>query len=144
MVRIASPCVRLAALARIARSARSVRARMARIVRLIRMVRANAGHVALALALALAPGLLQPAHAAGFAVIASPARFEIAAQAGETVRQVLELSNVATEEVRLELRSADWSFDPDSNVVFHEALQADSCRPWVALEKRAIDRKSVV
>jgi len=74
-------------------------------------------------------------HAQGFAALVSPPRFELAAQSGKTVRGVIEISNRSTAPSRYLLHTADWSFAADFSVNFRDDLQADSCRPWVAIER---------
>ncbi|RYX95348.1 MAG: hypothetical protein EOO28_11325 [Comamonadaceae bacterium] len=78
------------------------------------------------------------AHAAEFAIAASPPRYELALKPGERSRQVLEISNAAGEATPLTVKTADWSVAPDASVTFHEELQPGSCRPWVAIERREL------
>src|SRR3984885_15923367 len=75
------------------------------------------------------------AHAQGFAAMVSPARFELAARPGKTLRSVIEVSNRSTTPAHYLLHTADWNFSPDFTVNFHDELQPDSCRPWVAIER---------
>jgi hypothetical protein len=84
--------------------------------------------------------LLACTHAAaqGFAALVSPPRFELAAKRGEARREVLEITNASAQSARYRFRTADWSLDPKGAVVFDDALKPSSCRPWVALESRAI------
>ena len=79
-----------------------------------------------------------PAAAAEFAISASPPRFELAANAGDTVRQVVELENVSGALASYTLETADWTLSPSGEVAFTRALSPGSCRPWVALERRAV------
>lgn len=83
-------------------------------------------------------GVLSPAAHADFAVVAAPPRFELAAKPGERLRQVLELTNVAPRASVVSVRTADWTLRPDLTVDFHDELQAGSCRPWVAIERREV------
>ena len=78
-----------------------------------------------------------PAGAQAFAALVSPPRFELSAKPGETVRAIFELTNRADTVAEYLLRTADWTLAPDFNVTFVDALQPDSCRPWVALERPA-------
>ena len=78
------------------------------------------------------------AHAATFAAVASPPRFELVGKPGETVRQSVELSNADVEPGNYRLFTNDWQLEPGGGPVFQDALAADSCRPWVALERRSI------
>lgn len=87
------------------------------------------------LSLAAMPAI---ALAQGFVAIASPPRFELNAKPGEAVRSILEISNPAPATASYTVRTADWSFDSKRNLLFHETPQAESCRPWVALEQREI------
>lgn len=96
---------------------------------LLRALRASATTFAALLACAGA------AHAQGFSAAASPPRFELQATPGQRVRQVLEISNVGSMPASYHIRTADWTFEPDASVNFHDALQPGSCRPWVALER---------
>ena len=73
--------------------------------------------------------------AQGFAALVSPPRFELATQAGKTVRSVIEVGNRSTAPARYLIHTADWTYSPDFNVNFHDALQPGSCRPWVAIER---------
>ena len=78
------------------------------------------------------PGLTQ---AQTFAAMVSPPRVELQADPGKTVRGVFELTNRADGPSEYLFRTADWSLSPDFNVTFQDALQPESCRPWVALER---------
>jgi fimbrial chaperone protein len=78
------------------------------------------------------------AHAQGFAAMVSPPRFELAAQPGKTVRNVIEVSNRSTAPSKFLMRTADWDLAQDFTVNFHDELQAGSCRPWVAIERPEI------
>lgn len=87
---------------------------------------------------ALIAGLLicGPAFADDFAIAVSPPRFELTAKPGETVRAVAELSNRSGSPTELTFATAEWDLTPDGGVVLSEALRPDSCRPWVAIERR--------
>jgi hypothetical protein len=74
-------------------------------------------------------------HAQGFAALVSPPRFELATRPGKTLRSVVEVSNRSTAPGRYLIHTADWTLSPDFTVNFHDDLQADSCRPWVAIER---------
>src|SRR5580698_5062384 len=84
---------------------------------------------------ALGVVLAAPARAQGFAAMVSPPRFELSAQPGKTLRSVIEVSNRSTTPARYLMHTADWNFSPDFTVNFHDELQPDSCRPWVAIER---------
>jgi fimbrial chaperone protein len=92
-----------------------------------------------ALALLAVTFSAQPASAAGFAVLITPPRFELRAQPGEVLRQVLEVTNAADATARLAVQTAEWRFSEDGSVVFTNPLAEDSCRPWVALEAREVE-----
>lgn len=78
------------------------------------------------------------AHAGEFALAVSPPRFELQLKAGESSRQVLEITNAAVEATPLSAKTADWSLAPDNSVTFYDELQPGSCRPWVAIERREL------
>jgi fimbrial chaperone protein len=77
----------------------------------------------------------QPAAAQGFAALVSPPRFELSAKPGASLRSVLEVSNRAAAPAHYRIHSADFDLTAQFGVVFHDALQPGSCRPWVALER---------
>ncbi len=78
------------------------------------------------------------AQAQGFAAYISPPRFEMEMLAGQTQRQVIDIQHVGTEPGHYRVYTNDWSYLPDNAVAFSDALAADSCRPWVALERREL------
>jgi hypothetical protein len=78
------------------------------------------------------------AQAATFAAVASPPRFELAGKPGETVRDAVELSNADVEPGNYRLFTNDWQLDAGGGPTFQDALGANSCRPWVALERRSV------
>lgn len=89
------------------------------------------------------PALVLPAFALStaaraeeFALSVSPPRFELNAEAGQTVRGVVELSNASTLATDLRFFTAEWELNPDGGVRTIDALKPDSCRPWVAIERR--------
>lgn len=73
--------------------------------------------------------------AGDFALAVSPPRFVLELKAGERSRQVLEITNASPETAVLSAKTADWSFGKDNSVTFFDALQPDSCRPWIAIER---------
>ncbi len=82
---------------------------------------------------------IPPALASEFALAVSPPRFELALKAGERSRQVLEITNASAAATTFGVRTADWSLGMDNSVMFHEEdLRPDSCRPWVAIERREL------
>lgn len=74
-----------------------------------------------------------------FAAVVSPPRFEIRAEPGQRVRQVVEITNAGPRPSRYHLRTADWTLGADGGVTFSEDLAQDSCRSWVAIERREIE-----
>jgi hypothetical protein len=88
-----------------------------------------------ALALLSAPAAL---HAQGFSAVVSPPRFEINVQPGKLSRQIIEITHVANNRGNYRVYTNDWSLAADGNAVFSDQLAANSCRPWVALERREL------
>lgn len=80
-----------------------------------------------------------PAGAAGFSVLITPPRFELRAQPGDVMRQVLEITNTASSPAKLAIQTAEWAFAEDGAVVFSNPLADGSCRPWTALEARSLE-----
>lgn len=76
--------------------------------------------------------------AQGFAALVSPPRFELTAKGGDRLRQVIEITNASGQAAKFYLKTADWTLDKSAGVTFDDALQATSCRPWVAIERREI------
>ena len=76
--------------------------------------------------------------AQGFALYVSPPRFEVKAKAGETRRLILEFSHVGHETGHYRVYTNDWELKDDVSVQFRDALAQDSCRPWVAVERREL------
>lgn len=85
-------------------------------------------------ALALASGAAQ----AQFSLAVSPPRFELATQPGTPVRDVIQLSSDDSRAVVYSVKTADWKLEADGSVTFSDALAEDSCRPWVAIERREV------
>lgn len=71
--------------------------------------------------------------------MASPPRFELRLNPGQTTREVVEIANASDAIGRYRMRTADWTFGSDAAVTFHDALQPGSCRPWVAIERGRVD-----
>ena len=88
----------------------------------------------------LLPAAMLPAaaQAQGFAAYISPPRFEVQADAGKPLRQVLEIQHVGQQKGNYRVYTADWTFNPDNSVSFSTELAPDSCRPWVAIERREL------
>lgn len=78
------------------------------------------------------------AQAQGFAAYITPPRFEVQAEPGKSLRQVLEIQHVGQQKGSYRITTNDWVLMPDNSVTFSEELAADSCRPWVAIERREL------
>lgn len=74
----------------------------------------------------------------GFAAYISPPRFEVQAQPGQRLREVMEIQHVGQQKGNYRLYTNDWTFGPDNAVTFSNELSADSCRPWVTIERREL------
>lgn len=74
----------------------------------------------------------------GFAAYVTPPRFEVRATPGQPLRQVLEIQHVGQLKGNFRIYTSDWTLNPDNSVTFSDALAADSCRPWVAIERREL------
>jgi fimbrial chaperone protein len=89
---------------------------------------------------AVAALLFVPAGAlAAFSAIVGPPRFELRAQPGATVREAIDIASDSIDYANFVIRSSDWELAPDGSVLYREGeLAAESCRPWVRLERRDI------
>lgn len=87
---------------------------------------------------AVAALLTWPAAQAQFAAAVNPPRFEIEAKAGQTVRQVLEVTHAGAGTGMYRVYTTDWTMDDKGAVTFYDTVQPGSCRPWVAIERREI------
>ena len=77
---------------------------------------------------------LLPGHALAFSALISPPRIEDNAKSGQVYRNVLEIQNVSGQTAVYQVKTNDWTLDQQGGVVFSDALAADSCRPWIAIE----------
>jgi hypothetical protein len=75
---------------------------------------------------------------AQFSAAVTPPRFEVSAQPGQVVRQVIEITHAATGTGQYRLYTTDWELDASGALTFLDPLQEGSCRPWVSLERREI------
>jgi P pilus assembly chaperone PapD len=75
---------------------------------------------------------------AQFALAVSPPRFELAAKPGDTIRQVLDLSNSESIAGEYAIKTVDWIFEKDASVTLVDDLIPNSCRPWVAIERKSV------
>lgn len=91
---------------------------------------------------ALLLGVASTAGAQGFAAYITPPRFEIQASAGTSSRHVFEIQHVGQLKGGYRIYTNDWTFQQDNSVVFSDALAQDSCRPWVAIERRELTLES--
>ena len=90
---------------------------------------------------ACAVGLLSaplPGHAQGFAAYITPPRFEVKVSPGQSLRQVLEIQHAGQQKGNYRIYTSDWTLNADNSVNFTDELAADSCRPWVAIERREL------
>lgn len=67
----------------------------------------------------------------------SPPRFEVEAKAGTTERRVIEVSNPLSTPAQFKVYTSDWKMSESGELTFFDDLQPDSCRPWIALERRS-------
>jgi hypothetical protein len=74
--------------------------------------------------------------AQGFSALISPPRIETGIKPGQTTRQVLEITQVGPTTGRFRIYTSDWVLNASGGVDFSDELKPDSCRPWVALERR--------
>lgn len=82
--------------------------------------------------------LFAPLAHAQFAAAVSPPRFELSLKPAERTRQVIEITNSSGAASTYQVRTADWTLGADGGVSFFDELQSQSCRPWVAIERREI------
>ena len=78
------------------------------------------------------------AWAQGFAAFISPPRFEVKTAAGQPLRQVLEIQHVGRTPGNYRIYTNDWTLDAEHQVAFTNELAPDSCRLWVAIERREL------
>lgn len=78
------------------------------------------------------------ADAQSFSAVVSPPRFEVSAQPGKTIRQVIEITQASNEKGTYRVYTNDWTIGADGNAVFNDELAPNSCRPWVSLERREL------
>jgi hypothetical protein len=74
----------------------------------------------------------------GFSALISPPRVETHTKPGQITRQVLEVTQVGPIAGRFRVYTLDWSLNASGGVDFLEELKPNSCRPWVALERREL------
>lgn len=76
--------------------------------------------------------------AAPFEVAVSPSRFELSSEKGKRLGQSLTIYNVGNQDSEVSLRTLDWTYSEAGQVSYFDELQPNSCRPWVALERRKV------
>ncbi len=76
--------------------------------------------------------------AAQFAAAVTPPRFEVNVEAGQVMRQVMEITHAIPGAGSYRVYTADWNMDSSGALTFYDTLQPGSCRPWVAIERRDI------
>ena len=86
----------------------------------------------------LTGALAAPAFAAPFEIAAIPSRFELSAKSGQRLGQALDIQNVGSSPTEVSLRTIDWTYSEDGNITYHDELVANSCRPWVSLERKTV------
>lgn len=83
-----------------------------------------------------------PLHHAGaveFNAAVSPPRFELQADGGDVLRDVISISNLGNTPVELLVRTADWDLNEAGGLKLHgDALQPGSCRPWSRIERHRV------
>lgn len=83
-------------------------------------------------------GMVAPAvHANGFSAAVAPPRFEVSAQPGQMVREVLEIYNMSNADEQYAIKTNDWELR-GHDLRFSDSLLPNSCRQWVKLERRKI------
>lgn len=88
---------------------------------------------------ALSP-LAVTALGAGFTAGISPSRFELTVRPGDVIRDTITVINPGNEPATYLFKTADWRLNESSSVEYIEDdLVSDSCRPWVRLERRAVE-----
>jgi hypothetical protein len=76
--------------------------------------------------------------AQGFSALVTPPRIEMAIKPGQDARQVIEITQVSDQPGRFRVYTNDWQLGSQGSVQFFDELQPNSCRPWVALERREL------
>jgi fimbrial chaperone protein len=80
-----------------------------------------------------------PVYASSFEAMVSPPRFELQADPGETLRQIVTIQNAGDRPATFSLRTADWDLSADGGLTIHPPqLQPGSCRPWARIERRSL------
>lgn len=89
--------------------------------------------------LALASLTVPTARAVEFNAAISPPRFELEAEPGKVIRDVIRISNLGDTPAEFLVRTADWDIDESGGLRLHgETLQPNSCRPWSRIERHRV------
>ena len=75
---------------------------------------------------------------AAFSAVVSPPRFELRAKAGETLREVIDITHADAVASGYRFATADWALQANGTVSIIETLTANTCRPWVSIERSAV------
>lgn len=75
----------------------------------------------------------------GFSGGVTPSRFEMRGEQGQLLRKSLKIYNLGARPQQFNVKTVDWQFSDAGEISFHEPLAADSCRPWVRLERHRIN-----
>lgn len=75
---------------------------------------------------------------AQFAAAVTPPRFEVAVEAGQIARQVMEITHAIPGAGTYRVYTTDWRMDAGGALTFYDTLQPGSCRPWVAIERKEV------
>lgn len=76
--------------------------------------------------------------AQGFAAYVSPPRVLMQVQPGQAQRQVIDIQHAGQQPGRYRFYTVDWQLNANGTVEFSQALVPESCRPWVAIERREL------
>lgn len=83
--------------------------------------------------------LATSAWGAGFSAMVSPPRFELHANPGDVIREIVDIENAGDTPTVFSIRTADWDLSEAGGLtIFPPELQPGSCRPWALLERRSI------
>ena len=75
----------------------------------------------------------------GFSGGMTPSRFEIKAEAGKVLKRTFSIYNVGDRPTQFGVSTVEWALSTEGNLSFQDALKADSCRPWVRLERHKVN-----
>lgn len=92
------------------------------------------------LILILAASVTSSALGATFTVGISPSKFELSARPGDVVRETVTITNPGEDAATYLFKTTDWELNNSGSVeYFGDEIDADSCRPWVRLERRSVE-----